>query len=292
VRLLGADVAGLVVLNTVSDGSAWRGVTGNHTDVWRDQRYGGGHPAAGTIFSGKTEVLHAPGGVLDANRFPFFSAEGVRVAVSVPLDPLDGSHGALCLGWRFDAQIAPPHLELAEALAAFSGALVVSATAVDERDAIIANAPVILVAVNADGFITLCEGAAAAAIGVGREQVGLSLPELLRDAPAVRELLDAAFADGASDRVEVELRGRVLDIRVESREGGSFLVGTDVTERRAAERELVRRAIEDDLTGLPNQAEVERRVAAVLPDEPVCAVIADVRNFDQINEAIGYAAGD
>jgi diguanylate cyclase (GGDEF)-like protein len=69
-------------------------------------------------------------------------------------------------------------------------------------------------------------------------------------------------------------------------------VATDVTERQRAEQELIRRAAQDELTGLPNEREVARRISAVLDHDAVSAVRADVRNFDQVNETIGYQAGD
>ena len=88
------------------------------------------------------------------------------------------------------------------------------------------------------------------------------------------------------------VHGRVLDTVVQTGEGGMFLIGTDVTERHAAQDELHRRATEDELTGLPNQAEIVRRIAQVLAGDPVSVVVADVRNFDHVNEAVGYEAAD
>jgi diguanylate cyclase (GGDEF)-like protein len=293
VRLLGADLAGLVLGSPLHDGSAWRGVVGNRTQQWRGRHYGPNHRAAATIFSGTTQVVRAPdGGAFDVGEFPFFGAEGIVVGVSVPLDRSNAARGALCLGWRFEVEMAAGQLELIEALAAFSGSMVVAAATRAERDAIIANAPVIVVTLDAERNVTLCEGAAAAAIGLGPEQVGHAIAELLPDASELLTAIDSVATGNDPTRTELTVRGRALDVAVEVRDGGTFLIGTDITERCDAERELRRRATEDELTGLPNQTEVVRRIAEVLAYEPVCAVVADVRNFDQVNAAIGYGASD
>lgn len=292
VRLLGADVAGVLLGDRERRGVAWRGVVGNQTDDWQDPRYSHTHPNANRIFGGTT-LIHGPDdGPLDPQRYPFFAGEDIRVAISLPLDPSDGTRGALCLGWRFEAQLSPANLQLAEALATFSGTLVSSAGSHAERDAIIAGAPVIFVALRSDGVVTMCEGAAAASIGIGRGDVGRSIHELLPDSPAIRDALDAVAMGMTPERLRMDVRGHSLDIAIALRDGGVFLVGTDVTERTLAERELVRRATEDDLTGLPNHAECVRLIAETLASDDVCVVVADIRSFDFVNDAIGYEAGD
>lgn len=294
VRLLGAELAGLV-LRKPNSGTAWCGVVGNHTDAWRERYYGADHPAGSTIFSGATKVVHGPGGgVFDAEQFPFFAAEQITVGVSVPLNRGAGreSYGALCLGWRSDVDLTPAHLELCEALAAYSGSMVVAAATRAERDAVVANAPVVLIVLDAEGVITYCDGAAGAAIGAGAQQVGRAISDLL---PADSKLLRAVahVHDGAGPvQLEFSIRGHVFDTVVQASGGGTLLIGTDVTDRCDAERELLRRATEDELTGLPNQAEIVHRIDIALEREPVCVVVADVRNFDHVNEAVGYEAAD
>lgn len=294
VRLLGADLAGLA-LHTPHRGSVWCGVVGNRTEEWRNRYYGVEHPASATIFSGETRVVRGPGGgVFDTNEFPFFGAEGICLGVSIPLNPGSGSqsHGALCLGWRLDVELPAAHLELCEALAAFSGSMVCAAATAAELDAVVANAPVLLLSLDAEEIVTMCDGAAAAAIGLGAEHLGHSLEEMLPGEPALLAAIASAEHQGGHTTVEVPVRGRVLDIVIQAGDGGVFLIGTDVTERCAAEGELRRRASEDDLTGLPNQTEIVRRIGEVLESEPVCVVVADVRNFDHVNEAVGYEAAD
>ncbi len=295
-KLLGADLAGLVLRDVAGRETAWHGVVGNRTDAFRERRYGGDHPAAATIFGGQTAVVRGGGGaVIDPIRFPFFAAEGIRAGIAVPLDGIDETEterGALCVGWRFDVEPPLAQLELAEALAGFSGALVAAAAARTQRDALVGSAPVVIAAMDADGILTLCEGASAAAIGIGPADVGRRVSELLADEPAaLARLMDAARLQGPA-RLHVELRGRAFDAELVVRDGTGMLIATDVTERRAAERELVRRATEDDLTGLPNLAEVVRRIAAALDGAAVSVAVADVRAFDHINESVGYETGD
>ncbi len=292
VRLLGADVAGVLLGDRERRGLAWRGVVGNRTDDWQDPRYSHTHPNATRIFGGTTLIHRPENGPLDPERYPFFAGEEITVGVSLPLDPTDGTLGALCLGWRFDAALSPANLKLAEALATFSGTLVSSAGSHAERDAIIAGAPVIFVALRSDGVVTMCEGAAATALGIGPAAVGKHINDLFPDEPQIRAALATAAAGKIPERVQIDIQGHSLDIAVALRDGGVFLVGTDITERTVAERELVRRATVDELTGLPNHAECVSRITAVLESQDVCVAVADIRSFDFVNDAIGYEAGD
>jgi diguanylate cyclase (GGDEF)-like protein/PAS domain S-box-containing protein len=71
----------------------------------------------------------------------------------------------------------------------------------------------------------------------------------------------------------------------------------DITERRAFEHELARRALHDDLTGLPNRTllldHVELGLAALDRDAAAMAVIfCDVDRFKRINDSLGHGAGD
>ena len=293
VRLLGADLAGLVLRDSAGDGSGWRGVVGNRTDAWEHRHYGGDHPAAATIYGDSTQVIRgAGGGVLDAERFPFFAAEGIRSGVAVPLEAADGSRGSLCLGWRFTVEPAAGQLGLAEALAGFAGTLVTAAAARAQREALVGTAPVVLAAMDADGILTLCEGAGARAVGLGPDDVGRHITDVLAGAPDVLAAIQEAIRGDRPARLALEMRGRAFDAWIVMRDGRTFLVATDVTERRLAERELAWRAERDELTGLPNVIEVVRQMGAALAASPVSVVLADVRNFGHVNEMIGYEAGD
>ncbi len=188
VRLLGADLAGLVLLDPAQGGSSWHGVVGARGDLWRRTNYDAEHPAAATIFGGQLHIVRGvDGGRIDAERFPFYASEGVQLAVALPREADSGARGSLCLGWRFAVTLAEEQLQFGQALAGFAGTLVA---------------------------------------------------------------------------------------------------------RSAARAELARRASEDELTGLPNQPEAIRRMASVLLEMPLTVALLDIRNFDQVNEAIGYDDAD
>jgi len=79
---------------------------------------------------------------------------------------------------------------------------------------------------------------------------------------------------------------------------GAASIGSDVTERRQAESQLLHNAFHDVLTGLPNRALFFDRVAHALshlkrPGKNTFAVLLlDVDDFKNVNDSLGHAAGD
>ena len=282
-RLLGADIAG-VVLHDPAGGMEWSGVYGARTERWRDPAH---RPAGRVYFSGERTLLGADGTMPD----PCLDNEDVETALILPLHAHTQVLGALILAWRFRLTVAPAHIEFAEALAAFVGTLVEQASTAAQRDALIGNAPVVLASMDSDGTITLCEGAAASAIGLGPEIVGQRYDDVLHDAPELIAAIQQAVGGGPV-AVTLAVGGRDFDIRFQPRGGGGFLIATDVTERVAAEAELEWRATHDGLTGLPNPAEVVRRTREALERGSLVAVVGDVRSFDDVNETLGHNAAD
>jgi diguanylate cyclase (GGDEF)-like protein/PAS domain S-box-containing protein len=74
---------------------------------------------------------------------------------------------------------------------------------------------------------------------------------------------------------------------------GILVSSRDVTQQQAHERELYDAAYRDPLTGLPNRAEVNRRLDEIMAvDSPLAVAFVGIDRFTLINDSLGHALGD
>ncbi len=109
-------------------------------------------------------------------------------------------------------------------------------------------------------------------------------------------LAHAALPAGQRDAA---LAGRTIDVQQFSLSIGGVphqvRLSLDVTEQRALEDDLFRRAYFDDLTGLPNRGLLERSVAALTAsdrEQTFALAFLDLDGFKNINDYYGHAVGD
>jgi diguanylate cyclase len=168
---------------------------------------------------------------------------------------------------------------------------------------VVANAPVILVALDARGTVTMAEGRDLAALGYRADaMIGRSFVELYRDVPALAQQARRALA-GEALTAYGTVRGIVLETRwmplrdEEGRVASVVAVATDITERRRVEVALKHQALHDALTDLPNRAFLNERLAEALRTAahtqlPFCLALIDLDRFKEVNDTLGHHVGD
>ncbi len=100
--------------------------------------------------------------------------------------------------------------------------------------------------------------------------------------------------DRSSDRREIHLAANVIaDRDSDERVTGWTLVGHDFTEYKALQATLAHKASHDTLTGLPNRALLNDRLAeAAVSGTDTTVVFVDLDDFKALNDTFGHEFGD
>ena len=167
---------------------------------------------------------------------------------------------------------------------------------------VVANAPVMIFAFDAEGIITIAEGRDLAALRhPAGSMIGRSFFLVYSDAPVLIEHARHALA-GVEHTALCTLDGIVLEthwtpVYADGRVTDVIAVATDITERRRAEVALEHQALHDALTGLPNRVMLNQRLLEALASAertgaPVALALIDLDRFKDVNDALGHDVGD
>ncbi len=173
------------------------------------------------------------------------------------------------------------------------------------------NAPIGVVEVDAESRIVAVNPRFAGQLGYNVEELdGHELLDLVdgEDRPAARTRLQSLLdGEQVSDQSERRYRGRnggavwvresasVLDL------GGGvrhiLIQAEDVSDERRSRAELHRKALFDDLTGLPNRANLTARLNRAIEAERasgelLAVMFVDLDKFKEVNDTHGHEAGD
>ncbi|WP_165400363.1 sensor domain-containing protein [Motilibacter rhizosphaerae] len=189
--------------------------------------------------------------------------------------------------------------------------LAASGAVEDAMAAAFAAAPGGMGVVAVDGTWTLVNAALADLLGRSPEDLRARPVEELAEpvdrflvAGLVRDVLDSG-AQGQAECGFVRPDGRAVRVALAASVARDLsgatrfvvLQAEDVTQRRSAQDELLRRAYSDPLTGLPNRSAFFDRLRHALAAAPrrrvdVGVVFIDLEGFKLVNDSLGHAAGD
>jgi diguanylate cyclase (GGDEF)-like protein/PAS domain S-box-containing protein len=108
---------------------------------------------------------------------------------------------------------------------------------------------------------------------------------------------DADATLGTSDGETLDIAYSITQLRAEGEHVGAVLVLRDVTERRAFQDEMTRRALHDELTGLPNRRLLLERLDHAIARSSTTGVqhgllYLDLDRFKLVNDSFGHIVGD
>lgn len=168
-------------------------------------------------------------------------------------------------------------------------------------DQTVKRAPIVVIATDAEGIITLCCGGALGALGIRQHAlVGLSIFNLYRDEPELANSARLALR-GETVKAQVVLAGLPFELvfapdftRAERLTGMTGVL-TQIAEWAQIAEELRRRALYDTITRLPNRnvlLETMAAAAAKHPLEPFSLVAIGINRFSEVNSTFGFHYGD
>jgi diguanylate cyclase (GGDEF)-like protein len=169
--------------------------------------------------------------------------------------------------------------------------------------AVVASAPVVLFALDAEGVITMAQGRDLARVRCDADlALGRSFFEIFAEVPMWIDQAHRALG-GEELTAVADVHGMVMETRwtpVRDAEGlvtGLIAVGTDITERRRAEEALVHQAFHDDLTGLPNRAALNAHLTTAINiararHATLVLAVLDLNRFKIVNDTVGHQVGD
>jgi PAS domain S-box-containing protein/diguanylate cyclase (GGDEF)-like protein len=168
-----------------------------------------------------------------------------------------------------------------------------------QLQATVSAAPLTMTAFDLDGVMTLATGKGLEGLAPGRsELVGASVFDVFQDVPEVVADCRRALT-GASFSSVVEIDGHAFACAYEpvfDDDGvlkSVIVVGTDITERRRDEAQILHLAYYDRLTGLPNRARFgDQLVRALAVDERIAVLHLELDDLALITDGLGHATGE
>jgi diguanylate cyclase (GGDEF)-like protein/PAS domain S-box-containing protein len=179
----------------------------------------------------------------------------------------------------------------------------------DTLEAVIDASPVAVVCSSPDRKIVLWSRAAEQIFGHKAEDaVGQRTKILPPDESGQSQALFERAMSGETLR-DVELKrmrkdGSLVDVRISAapmynRDGtvrGVAWSYEDITSRKQAEKQLIRLAHYDQLTGLPNRLTLQKSLEDLLQErensQPVAVAMFDLDGFKDVNDTLGHSTGD
>ncbi|HEV8063649.1 MAG TPA: diguanylate cyclase, partial [Acidimicrobiales bacterium] len=225
----------------------------------------------------------------------------VAVAVEARLSPLFSIPALVCLVvavsavWSRAASSAHSRLEARE----------------DYFRTVLDSVGDLVVALDSQGRATYVSPSCQQILGRSPDELvgGLGLHSVYAGDVQLAEAFIGRLLSGPGQRVSGELRVTAADgtVRLLSGSATSLPPGhnaaavviafTDVTEERRLAGELAKRAVLDELTGLPNRALVKDRCAQMLArsddsQHRAAVLFVDLDDFRNVNDSLGHLVGD